>query len=347
MDGKLTEKVISQDTTRHLQDCNRLNQVLGLHLSGLFKSGERIQKGRRDSSQAGIPDTLTRCLAVYSTFSRVGQPATCLKISPCEVQHLEDGGALWNLHTRQYLSVLMWAVSLPGVFPLFYQQSSFHFLSTSVWICSDGLQSVLRAVNCSQLIVGAHSEITGRLMGRGKGETGSRFSKFSVCVCVMGAIWKRWVAPPIDTQLSAPQEAGECAVVSAALYQPTAIRKHTRAGTHTLTHRARDQTSAGIKGLFQGWKNCGLAGGRDFRRPGGFMWKVRRQRTISPHFLQKQTEGVSLWPKSATYLGENTLMMEGTTWPSGLFQIKQFSQSARGLSCNNEQDRGGVKGRSP
>lgn len=39
--------------------------------------------------------------------------------------------------------------------------------------------------------------------------------------------------------------------------------------------------------------------------------------------------------------------MEGTTWPSGLFQINQFSQSARGLGCNNEQDCGGVKGRSP
>lgn len=124
-----TEKVISQDTTRHLQDCNRLDQVLDLHLSGLFKSGERIQKGRQDSSQAGIPDTLTRCLAVYSTFSRVSQPATCLKISPCEVQHLEDGGggALWNLHTRQYLSVLMWATACQGCFLCFI--SSRHFTS--------------------------------------------------------------------------------------------------------------------------------------------------------------------------------------------------------------------------
>lgn len=239
MDGKLTEKVISQDTTRHLQDCNRLNQVLGLHLSGLFKSGERIQKGRRDSSQAGIPDTLTRCLAVYSTFSRVDQPATCLKISPCEVQHLEDGGALWNLHTRQYLSVLMWAVSLPGVFPLFYQQSSFHFLSTSVWICSDGLQSVLRAVNCSQLIVGAYSEITGRLMGRGKGETGSRFSKFCVCVCdgchlkEMGRTADRYAA--VCSTGSRGMRCSQRGSISTHRDKKT----HTRGDTHTHTQSER------------------------------------------------------------------------------------------------------------
>lgn len=116
MDRKQTEKVISQVTTRHLQHCNRLKQVLGLHLSSLFKSGGRIQKARRDSSQAGIPDTLTRCLAVYSTFSRVSQPATCLKISACEVQHLEDGGALWNSRTWHFLSNSRWALSLQAVF---------------------------------------------------------------------------------------------------------------------------------------------------------------------------------------------------------------------------------------
>lgn len=136
MDGKQKEKVISQDTAHCIQDCSTLYQVLSPHLSGLFKSGERIQKGRWDSSQAGIPDTLTLRLAVYSTFSWVSQPATCLKISLCEVQHLEDRGALWNLHTWQYPSVLSVrrVVNLSGVFTLFYLQSLFHFLSSSVWI---------------------------------------------------------------------------------------------------------------------------------------------------------------------------------------------------------------------
>ncbi len=50
-------------------------------LSGLFKSVEGIHKGRWDSSQPGIPDTLTLLFAVYSTFRWVSQPATCLYIA--------------------------------------------------------------------------------------------------------------------------------------------------------------------------------------------------------------------------------------------------------------------------
>lgn len=40
-------------------------------LSSLFKSGEGIQKGWWDSSQEGIPDTLTPFLALHGAFSLV------------------------------------------------------------------------------------------------------------------------------------------------------------------------------------------------------------------------------------------------------------------------------------
>lgn len=225
MDRKQTEKVNSRDTTRHLQDCNRLNQVLDLYLSGLFKSGERIQKGRWDSSQAGIPDTLTRCLAVYSTLSRVSQPATCLKISPCEVQHLEDGGALWNLHTRQYLSVWRWAVSLPGAFSLFCQQP-FHFLSASVWICSDGLHFVWRLVNCFQLIVGAYSEITGRQMETGKGKMSSHFPKKEMDRCT-----DRYAA--VCSTRSRGMRCSQPSSISTHRDKKTHARVHTHTHSHT------------------------------------------------------------------------------------------------------------------
>lgn len=193
MDGKLTEKVISQDTTRHLQDCNRLDQVLDLHLSGLFKSGERIQKGRRDSSQAGIPDTLTRCLAVYSTFSRVSQPATCLKISPCEVQHLEDGGGSVEFaYTAVSVCFNVGCQPARGVSSVL----SAVVISLPFNLCLDLLWWFTICIESGELLpVHSSSLLWNHRQTNGEGKRGNGFTFLKVlCVCV--CVW--WVPSERD-----------------------------------------------------------------------------------------------------------------------------------------------------
>lgn len=78
-----------------IQDCNRLK----FHTSQVYlKVGKEFKKVG-ETLQMGIPDTLTRSLAVHSTLSLLLQPATCLQTSLREVQHLRTPRELGGMCT--------------------------------------------------------------------------------------------------------------------------------------------------------------------------------------------------------------------------------------------------------
>lgn len=122
------------------------------------------------------------------------------------------------------VSVLFKVGCLPV--PEFYHRSSFHFLSTSFWICSDGLQTIWRAVNCFWLI----EEIIGRLMGNG-----FTFPQvpWAVCVCVCHLK---------EMGCSADRYAAVCSIGSRGMCcsQYGSISTHRDKTTHTRGHTYTD-----------------------------------------------------------------------------------------------------------